>query len=105
MIYAKKLLNEFPDDPERQRYFRRDMLAPRFFTQMIADYSKALRRGNREEVRSALANLRFISKFLRLRLRIPVAMLLPILSCQPLAKLLFALRGVLRIPVLLILRS
>jgi glycosyltransferase involved in cell wall biosynthesis len=105
MIYAKKLLDEFPDDPERERYFRRDALAPRFFAQMLSDYRKALRRGDRQQARSALANLRFISKYLRLSLRLPLFVVLPALAYPPLAKLLFAFRGVLRAPVLLVFRA
>ena len=100
MIYAKKLLTEFPDDRERERYFHRDMLAPRFFSQMLSDYRKALRRGDRDEIRSAFANLRFISKFLRLRPRLLLFVLLPALASPPLAKVLFAFRGILRTPVL-----
>jgi glycosyltransferase involved in cell wall biosynthesis len=105
MIYAKKLLDEFPDDRERERYFRRDMLAPRFFSQVLSDYRKALRRGDREGIRSALANLRFISKFLRLRLRLLLFVVLPALAYPPLAKVLFAFRGILRTPVLRVFRA
>ena len=105
MIYAKKLLDEFPNDPERERYFRRDALAPRFFAQMISDYRKALRRGDRAEIRSALANLRFISRFLRLRLRLLLFVVLPAFASPPLAKVLFAFRGILRTPVRRVFRS
>jgi hypothetical protein len=105
MIYAKKLPDEFPDDCERERYCRRDMLAPRFFAQILSDYRKALRRGDRKGIRSALINPRFISKFLRLRLRLLLFVALPALAYPPLAKVLFALRGVLRSPVLRMFRG
>jgi glycosyltransferase involved in cell wall biosynthesis len=93
-IYAKKLIDTFPDNPERSRYVRRDLLAPRFLPQMIGDYRKALRYGSRQQIRAALDNLRFISRYLRLRARILFAILLPLLRFQPLAKALFAARGV-----------
>jgi glycosyltransferase involved in cell wall biosynthesis len=100
MIYAKKLLDKFPNNPDRQRYFQRDILAPRFFPQMMAEYGKVLRRGDREQIQAAFTNLRFISRFLRMRVRIIVIMLLPVLKRKPLAKVLFACRGILRSPVL-----
>ena len=96
MIYAKKLLDEFPDDPERVRYVRRDLLAPRFFAQMVGEYRKALRRGDSDQIRPALDNLLFISKYLRFRLRVIVMLVAPLLRCWPLAKVLFAAGGVAR---------
>jgi glycosyltransferase involved in cell wall biosynthesis len=94
IIYAKKLIDAFPDDPERSRYVRRDLLGPRFLPQMIGEYRKALRYGSRDQIRSALDNLRFISRYHRLRIRMFFAILLPLLRFQPLAKALFAARGV-----------
>jgi hypothetical protein len=96
MIYAKKLLDEFPDDPDRVRYVRRDLLAPRFFAQMVGEYRKALRRGDSDQIRPALDNLLFISKYLRFRLRIIVTLVAPLLRYWPLAKVLFAAGGVAR---------
>jgi GT2 family glycosyltransferase len=96
MIYAKKLIDEFPDDPERTRYIRRDLLAPRFFAQMVGEYRKALRRGDRDQIRSALNNLLFMSRYLRLRLRITVMLMAPLLRFWPLAKVVFAAGRVVR---------
>ena len=68
-VYARKLLQEFPDDPERVRYFARDLLAPRFFAQMVVEYRKALNANNDNAIQASLDDLRFVSSFLRRRTR------------------------------------
>ena len=96
VLYAKKLLDQFPDDPERMRYARRDLVAPRFFSQMVGDYRRALRQGDTDQIRSAFNNLWFISRYLRLRARIILAVLLPPLKWKTLAKALFAMSSIVR---------
>lgn len=79
MLYFRKLLSEFPDDPRRDRYFARDMLAPRFFPAFVREYTNALRFGDRKAVRTALDNLVFVTRRHKRKARIVMALLLPFL--------------------------
>jgi glycosyltransferase involved in cell wall biosynthesis len=42
-VYMRKLIDQFPDDPARVRYYRRDVIAPRFLPQFLAEYLIALK--------------------------------------------------------------
>jgi glycosyltransferase involved in cell wall biosynthesis len=86
MLYFRKLLNEFPDDPRRDQYFARDFLAPRFFPAMVREYTNALRYGDRKAVRAALKNLIFVSRRHKRKARIVMAMVLPFLHIPFLPK-------------------
>jgi glycosyltransferase involved in cell wall biosynthesis len=77
MLYFRKLLAEFPDDPRRDRYFARDFLAPRFFPAFVREYTNALRFGDRKAVRVAVENLAFVSRRHKRKPRIIMALLLP----------------------------
>jgi glycosyltransferase involved in cell wall biosynthesis len=79
MLYFRKLLSEFPDDPRRDRYFARDFLAPRFFPAFVREYTNALRYGDRKAVRTALDNLVFVSRRHKKKARIIMMLLLPFL--------------------------
>jgi glycosyltransferase involved in cell wall biosynthesis len=105
MIYAKKLLDEFPDEPERGRYVSRDLVAPRFFAHMVGEYRRTLQRGDQGQTKAALNNLRFMSKYLRLRFRVILTVLLPLLKYQVLARGLLAARDVLQPVVRWMLRT
>ena len=78
-IYFRKLLQSFPDEPQRRRYFARDCLAPRFFPKLAADYLAALREQKTEEVRVTYDNLKFVSKLHRPRVRLAMSVVLPLL--------------------------
>ena len=83
-IYAKKLIDRYPNDPDRSRYIVRDLIAPRFFRQMSSELRKAILKGTSEQRTGALTNLAFISGYLRLSLRLPVQLiLLPALRIRP----------------------
>lgn len=94
-IYARKLLDEYPDDVERNRYFARDLVAPRFFAQMVGEYRRALQNGGKDEIRSALHNMRWMSRSLGGRRRVGAAILLLLVAYRPLARLLFRWRRIL----------
>ncbi|HVY18116.1 MAG TPA: glycosyltransferase family A protein [Rhodopila sp.] len=86
-IYARMLISRFPNDPESNRYFVRDLIAPRFFRQMSMELCRAVLKGTREQRASALANLTFISDHLRFSLRIPIKLvILPTLRIRPVAR-------------------
>lgn len=80
MLYFRKLLHEFPDDPRRDRYFARDFLAPRFFPAFVREYTNALRHGDRAQIRTALDNLKFVTQRHKLKARLVMGMILPFLS-------------------------
>ena len=86
MLYFRKLLDEFPDDPKRDRYFARDFLAPRFFPAFVREYTNALRYGDRTAIRTALENLKFVSRRHKRKARIVMALLLPFLRIPYLPK-------------------
>jgi len=64
MVFARKLLAAYPDDPLFNRYYRRDMIAPRFLPQAIAEARRALRRGAPEEAEAFLDDVRLLRSFL-----------------------------------------
>ena len=40
MIYLRKLVAAFPDNPERDRFYTRDMIVPRFFPWLVREYTQ-----------------------------------------------------------------
>jgi glycosyltransferase involved in cell wall biosynthesis len=90
-IYAEKLLAQFPDDRRLAQYHSSGVIAPRFFTSMLAEYRKAVSFGSRDEARMALSDVSFIARHLRLRLRLIVMPVLPFLRIRPVARVLLGL--------------
>jgi glycosyltransferase involved in cell wall biosynthesis len=45
-IFARKLLAEYPDDPQRDRYTQSDLISPRFYMHALAEYRNALMSGD-----------------------------------------------------------
>ena len=45
-IYARKLMAEYKDDPDRARFILRDVIIPRFYGHSIAEFMKALKDGD-----------------------------------------------------------
>jgi glycosyltransferase involved in cell wall biosynthesis len=85
-IYARKLLATYQDDPRRARYYARNMIAPRFFPQMVVEYLKAVRSGNREIMREAADHLGILAPHLRLRRTLALWFLLsPLVKIPPVA--------------------
>ncbi len=95
--YASKLLATYPDDPRRARYYARNMIAPRFFPQMVVEYLKALRSGDRRIMREAAEHLRILAPHLRLRRSLALWVLLsPVMKIRPVAHATVALAPLLR---------
>jgi glycosyltransferase involved in cell wall biosynthesis len=67
MIYAEKLLTMFPDNPQQNRYFSRDLIAPRFYTILHAEYISTVSRRDRDGMKRVLADIRVILPYLRRR--------------------------------------
>jgi len=86
-VYARMLIERFPDDVERFRYYVRDLIAPRFFRAMASELRKAVLKGTRSQQTVAFANLTFITGHLRAYQRLPLRLfVLPALRIPPLAR-------------------
>lgn len=62
MIYARKLLESFPDEPTFGRYYGRELLAPRFLRQVGETARDALRRGDLATTETCLADIAFLER-------------------------------------------
>ena len=85
-LYMRKLAALFPDEPALGRFYRRDLLAPRFFSQMVVAYKTALRCGTDEQFRLASDDLAFVSQMQKPRIRIFMAQLMPFLRVRWIAR-------------------
>jgi glycosyltransferase involved in cell wall biosynthesis len=92
MLYFRKLLAEFPDDPARGRFWRRDVLLPRFFVPLMAGFANAVQRNDRELMRTSLEDLRFVSRYHNRWVRAGMKLLLPLLRFPVAARALLAAR-------------
>jgi hypothetical protein len=92
MLYLRKLLEEFPDDPARGRFWRRDVVLPRFLPHLLAEFVDAVQRRDRELVRTSLDDLRFVSCYHNRRIRAVVKLLLPLLRFPSVARFLLLAR-------------
>lgn len=82
MAYLHKLVAMFPNNPDRDRMYIRDMLAPRFLPPAMADYGKAVMTGDRSQVSGAIQNLRIIANHHRRHVRVLITMVAPVLHCR-----------------------
>jgi glycosyltransferase involved in cell wall biosynthesis len=64
MIYAKKLIEAFPNLPKENRYYVRDAIAPRFFPQVAKEHRKAVLSGEKDHIEATRNDLDFIKGFL-----------------------------------------
>jgi hypothetical protein len=95
--YARKLIQQFPDDPDMTRFYIRDLIAPRFFRSTVSELRKAVKTGTKTDQAVAYRNLRFITRHLARRTRIPLQMfVLPALRLAPLRRLVMRYRNPLR---------
>jgi len=63
-IYAKKLMETFPDEPLLARYYGRDCIAPRFYQLALAQYQKFLILEQWETCLNYLQRLRYYDQLL-----------------------------------------
>lgn len=86
-IYAKMLIERFPDDMDLPRHYVTDIIAPRFFRLMAMEWRKAILKGSKDQQKLAYANLLFITCYLRAIYRLPLRLFaLPALRIPPLAR-------------------
>lgn len=86
MVYAQKLLEVFPNETERARYYTRDLIAPRFTRVALSLYSKSLKASDRTLFALALQQLDLVRKHLSLGRRLVMSILRPFLGSYPVAK-------------------
>jgi GT2 family glycosyltransferase len=86
MIYAAKLFENYPDQVEMNRYFARDLIAPRFMATVLGDFNNALKRHDRSLYKASISDLNFLVKHLRLRERIRWTLLLAVVSSYPIGR-------------------
>ena len=96
MVYVRKLLAEYPNDPHRGANYTQDLIVPRFFPWLVREYNMALKSGQRDAVEAALADMRFLMPMHRSRIRLVLRLLMPILESPVLARLLVPLVTVAR---------
>jgi len=63
MLYAKKLLRSFPDEPSFSRFYSRDLIAPRFLRQAVEEARSALRRGDNEVIDQCLRDISLLEGY------------------------------------------
>jgi glycosyltransferase involved in cell wall biosynthesis len=103
-VFARKLIDTFPDDPELVRYYVRDFIAPRFFGCAKAEYFRHFPHRRFEQCRMAVELMRRFSEMMRMpfgrrRLRHGIALLV-LANPRLLAFLYPALRRLARLPQL-----
>jgi glycosyltransferase involved in cell wall biosynthesis len=92
LIYANKLFETFLDEPEMDLYYARDLIAPHFLRNAIADCVRAIRRNEAAQFREHRYAMRFYASRLRLRRRLLFRALSPLLGSFFLARLLYRSR-------------
>jgi glycosyltransferase involved in cell wall biosynthesis len=65
MVYARKLIDAFPDKPDLERYPARDLIAPRFARSALIDAREALAACDDVRVESCFDNLRYLDDLLK----------------------------------------
>ncbi|MFS8038520.1 glycosyltransferase family 2 protein [Xanthobacter sp. AM11] len=96
MIYFKKLLQEYPDDPRLNLYWGRDVIGPRFFHLVCNDFFQASKAGDRDRLRQAWSDILEVLPVLRQRVRLRVQMVRPLVAMLYLGPLTGITRNLLR---------
>ncbi len=100
MTYFRKLMQRFPDVPRLQRFYTRDLLAPRFLPMLVHEYTNALRERRLADASAAAEDLLFVASRHRLKVRLLLGSLGPLMRHPELARRLIpvvdSLRPVLR---------
>jgi glycosyltransferase involved in cell wall biosynthesis len=92
-IYARKLIDQFPADPKRSRYYVRDLIVPRFLPIMLNEYRLALRSRRTDSIHMYAEYLRSIKPHISFGKRVSVGV---ILALGPLGNIAFMIKPILR---------
>jgi glycosyltransferase involved in cell wall biosynthesis len=96
MIYARKLCQNFPDDPSRTRYLERDLIAPRFFVQVLSEFVRAAERRDWKFAEKTREDLKFLAEKLSSRRRRVFSLVYPFMHIKPLVQLALGSRWLLQ---------
>jgi GT2 family glycosyltransferase/SAM-dependent methyltransferase len=88
MVYAEKLLQEFPDDPRLHLYFSREFIGPRFLRSAFFSYALGVRLNEPKLCREAARQMAFFAERSRWRDRIPARLITPVLEIPLLGRFL-----------------
>ena len=91
-VYARKLLDTFCDDPERNRFYTRDLIAPRFLWQALSEHRKAVKARSGDIIQAQWREIAYMSRFGSLLSRTVFRLGLPLLRFAPLARVIYACR-------------
>jgi glycosyltransferase involved in cell wall biosynthesis len=80
MIYFRKLLEQYPDDPDLDAYWARDAIAPRFLRLVAVAFLSSLRHGNLPAAKQAWPNVLEVGAVARRRTRRRLKVLAPLIS-------------------------
>ena len=89
MIFAEKLRLTFTDDLHLGHYPHRDLIVPRFWRGLLAEYVRSLRVGSRELFSKTLTDLGYFRPYLTGRRRWVARLVWPMMTTYPLAHLLY----------------
>jgi len=62
-IYMRKLIDMFPDDVKRSRYYRRDLIAPRFYPPLMGNLLAAAKARDRNAVTYNITELNHVIQY------------------------------------------
>jgi glycosyltransferase involved in cell wall biosynthesis len=85
MIYARKLIQSFPDDRRLGRYWVRDCIVPRFLNTVVAEYVKVVHDRKPARKRQALADLGTLIPYLPMKKRALLRVATPFLGLYAVA--------------------
>jgi glycosyltransferase involved in cell wall biosynthesis len=90
MIYARKLIARYPDDPTFHRYYVRDLIAPRFVATIQVEYLGALKYGRRDQAALLAQHLWELSRHLSFGRGMKLRCLLALTRAKSLARAVIA---------------
>jgi glycosyltransferase involved in cell wall biosynthesis len=96
IIYAQKLFEMFPDNPQMARYFAHDCIAPRFYANVLTDLKTSMEQGDKAMFNAAMSHLQILHPHLRIRHRIRLALRLSLLGHFQIARVAYRIRHPLR---------
>lgn len=86
MLYAEKLLQQFPDNAAGNHYFTRDVIAPRFIRTTAYDYANAVITHDNTRAKLTLQAMAMLVPHLNLRKRLAFRAVKPLLARPSIAK-------------------
>jgi glycosyltransferase involved in cell wall biosynthesis len=80
MIYFHKLIETYQDDSRLNLYWGRDLIAPRFFSQVRSEFIDGMRKRDRARMDQAWSDIHEVLPFMRKRMRRRMKLVAPLIS-------------------------